>query len=211
MCTRFYIDISNEELQEIIAAAENTALAERFMRAGKPLSTAGEIRPTDVVPVIATAKAGRRAVFPMRWGFHIAGLHNANTISTILNARSETASEKKTFRDSWKQHRCVIPASYYFEWEHLQSPNGKSKAGRKYAIQPKGSSVTWLAGLYRMEEGFPHFVVLTRPPASEIAFIHDRMPVIFPQDSISDWIDPNADPDQIMRSALNEMIYDTAV
>lgn len=210
MCTRFFIDISDKELQEVVSAAEHSALADRFLRAGNPLRTSGEIRPTDIAPVIATAKAGRPTVFPMKWGFHIAGLHNANTISTVLNARSETASVKRTFRDSWKQHRCIIPASYYFEWEHLTSPAGRKKAGQKYAIQPKGSTLTWLAGLYRMEDGLPHFVVLTRPPAKEITFIHDRMPVIFPQAAIYNWIDPNMDPDQIIRHALNDMIYDKA-
>ena len=209
MCTRFFIDISDKELQEIVAAAENSALAEKFMRAGDPMTRSGEIYPTNVVPVIATAKAGGRAVFPMKWGFRISGMRG-DSISTILNARSETAAQKPSFRDAWRQHRCVIPASYYFEWEHFTSPDGKKKTGRKYAIQPTGSTVTWLGGLYRMEEGFPRFVVLTRPPAENIAFIHDRMPVILPAQQIGAWIDPAADPDQICGSALEDMIYEAA-
>lgn len=211
MCTRFYIDISDKELQEIVAAAESSALAKRFLRAGAPMRSSGEIRPTDVAPVIAMARSGNRTVFPMRWGFHVAGLRGADTISLILNARSETAAQKRTFRESWQQHRCVVPASYYFEWEHFLSPRGAKKIGRKYAIQPKGSSITWLCGLYRIEEGFPHFVVLTRPPAEEIAFIHDRMPVILPEDRILDWIRPGADPDQTLRYALDDMVCDKAV
>lgn len=210
MCTRFYIDISDKELQEIVTAAENTALAEKFMRAGAPLSTAGEIRPTDVAAVIATTKAGHRAVFPMRWGFHITGLRDGNTVSMLLNARLETASQKRTFSESWREHRCVIPASCYYEWAHYTSPEGKKKIGQKYAIQPRGSAATWLGGLYRMEEGFPHFVVLTRPPGESIAFIHDRMPVILPKERIDDWINPKADPDQIIRHALDDVIYDSA-
>ena len=211
MCTRFHIDISDKELQEIVAAAEGSALAEKFIRAGDPLTTSGEVRPTNVVPVIAMNKSVHRAVFPMKWGFHITGLHDSNTISMVLNARSETASQKRTFQESWRQHRCIIPASYYFEWEHFTSPDGRKKTGQKYAIQPKGAAITWLGGLYRIENGFPHFVVLTRPPARDIAFIHDRMPVILPRDLVDAWIDPAADPDEIIRHALNDMAYDKAV
>ena len=210
MCTRFYIDISDEELKEIINAVEGNPLADRFVRAGDPLTRSGEVRPTDVVPCIATAKTGKKSVFPMKWGFNIPSPKGGSGSSLLLNARSETASAKRTFRESWEHRRCIIPASYYFEWEHFTSPDGRKKTGRKYAIQPKGSAITWLGGLYRMEEGFPHFVVLTRSPAKEIEFIHDRMPVILPKTSIDQWIDPSAYPEEIIKNAVNEMIYETA-
>ena len=210
MCTRFYIDISSEELKEIINAAEGNPLTDRFTRAGDPLTTSGEVRPTNVVSCIATAKTGKKSVFPMKWGFNIPAPKGDGKVSMLLNARSETAAEKRTFRESWAQRRCIIPASYYFEWEHFTSPDGRKKTGQKYAIQPRGSAVTWLGGLYRIEEGFPHFVVLTRPPAKEIEFIHDRMPVILPQESIDHWIDPSADPREIIQSALDEMVYEMA-
>ena len=210
MCTRFYIDISDKELREIVAAAGNSALAEKFMRAGDPMTPSGEIHPTDVVPVIATARAGKQAVFPMKWGFSMKGLRGGGSISTLLNARSETAGQKQTFREAWREHRCIIPASYYFEWEHFTSPDGRKKTGQKYAIQPAGSTVTWLGGLYRIEDGFPHFVVLTRLPAADIEFIHDRMPVILPKEYIGEWINPAADPDKIVKYAMENMVYDAA-
>ena len=40
------------------------------------------------------------------------------TSSLLLNARSETAAEKPAFREDWRRHRCIVPATYYFEWEH---------------------------------------------------------------------------------------------
>lgn len=63
------------------------------------------------------------------------GLFNyPNHDSTVFNARVESAKNKPTFKDAWKSHRCIIPASYYFEWEHFKSPDGKTKIGDKYAI-----------------------------------------------------------------------------
>ena len=116
MCTRFYIEPRSEELDEIMEAAMKAGLARKFLIAGSAVLTSGEIRPTNVVPVIAPNKGGKRTVFPMRWGFRIPGR------SLVVNARTETAAVRPTFRDSWRQHRCVIPASWYFEWEHLDAP-----------------------------------------------------------------------------------------
>ena len=211
MCTRFYIDISDKELQDIVSAAEGSALTDKFLLAGDPLTTSGEIRPTNVAAVMATARSGKPAVFPMKWGFRIKGPRDGNAISLVLNARSETAALKPTFREAWTQHRCIIPASYYFEWEHLQTPEGRRKTEQKYAIQPLGSTTTWLGGLYRIEDGLPHFVILTRPPAPSIAFIHDRMPLILPKDRICQWIDPKADPSQIIRQSVEELVWDKAI
>ncbi len=125
---------------------------------------------------------------------------------SIFNARLETASEKTTFKDAWQSHRCIIPAYYYFEWEHFKSSNGKIKTGDKYAIQPTGSSATWLCGLYRIEEGYPVFVILTKEPTTEIAKIHDRMPLILPKEKINEWINPSSNPVDLIQFALSDMI-----
>ena len=55
-------------------------------------------------------------------------------------------------------------------------------------LQPKNETMTWLAGIYRMEEGLPVFTVLTREPSEGIAHIHDRMPLILPKHIIDQWI-----------------------
>ena len=86
----------------------------------------------------------------------------------------------------WEKRRCIIPASWYFEWEHLISNTGQKKTGDKYMIQPNGSSMTWLAGLYRIEDSLPVFAVLTREPTDELRRIHDRMPLILPKERIDE-------------------------
>jgi len=202
MCTRFYIEPRSEELDEIMKAAMKTGLARKFLIAGSAVLTSGEIRPTNVVPVIAPNKDGKRTVFPMRWGFRIPGR------SLVVNARTETAAVRPTFRDSWRQHRCVIPASWYFEWEHLDAPGGKTKTGDKFAIQPNGQSVTWLCGLYRIEDGFPAFTVLTREPSDDVRRIHDRMPLILPEEMTDAWISPEQKPEDIIRYAVTDLVME---
>ena len=199
MCCRYYYADHDEKLRAIAAEAGKSPLAYKFMLAATPLMTSGEIRPTNVVPVIAPGKDGQRAVFPMKWGFAIPGR------SLVFNARVETAAEKPTFREAWTRHRCIVPASWYYEWEHLVASDGRKKTGERFLIQPRDSQLTWLCGLYRIEEGLPVFTILTREPSEELRRIHDRMPLILPEEKIVDWITPGSRPEEVMRAALTEM------
>ena len=203
MCCRYYMEMS-PALRPIVEAAQRSRLYQASIeKVAKPLITEGEVFPDSLVPVIATSKSGEKAVFPMVWGFHVPGISR-----TIANARVETAAEKASFRDSWATHRCVIPASWYYEWEHTLTPSGKSKAGDKYAIMPKGGELTWLCGLYRLEDNFPHFVILTREPGESIAFIHDRMPFILPESEAEHWIDPERNPHMLLGSAITDVVFE---
>ena len=207
MCTRFYADI-DKELKPIITAAQQVSFAQQMMISlSRPRSMSGEIRPTDIAAVIAPDKNGRRTVFPMQWGFHVQGLKQP-----VVNARIEAAAEKPTFRDSWYRRRCIIPASWYFEWQHYSLPNGRKKTDDKYAIQPRDADTTWLAGLYQIEENnvfrYPTFVVLTRKPCDAVSEIHDRMPVILPESKINEWIAPDGEPDRVAKTALTDLVVE---
>ena len=46
----------------------------------------------------------------------------------------------------------------------------------------------YMAGVYRVENGKPVFSILTREPAENIDFIHNRMPVILPAEAKNDWL-----------------------
>ena len=150
MCCRYYMEMS-PELRPIVEAASRSKLyRDNIEKIAKPLITEGEVFPDSLVPVIASSKTGEKTVFPMIWGFHVEGIGRV-----IINARSESAAEKPTFRDSWAMHRCIVPASWYYEWEHIPTASGKTRTGDKYAIMPNGGKLTCLCGLYRIENGFP--------------------------------------------------------
>lgn len=205
MCTRFYAD-TDEELKPFVDDARRASFAQQMMtRLSRPLTMSGEIRPTDIAAVIARSRNGGRAVFPMQWGFRVKGLS-----SPVVNARIESAASKPMFSDPWLHRRCVIPASWYFEWQHLQPVGGKVITGDKYAIQPRGADVVWLAGLYRFEESekfrYPAFVVLTKSPVGTVKDIHDRMPVMLPESVIDDWISPDGRPEEIAKKALTDLV-----
>lgn len=192
MCGRYFIvgDDLPEELERIL---------EELNRKNTPknLKTSGEIFPSDVVPVLANSRRQDVQPFAMRWGYSFPGGR------PVINARAETAAEKPLFRDGMRQRRCLIPASSYFEWERRDGQK------TKYAIRPAGAEMLYLAGIYHLENHdgavIPSFAILTRSAAPEIAFIHDRMPVILPPDCARDWLKVENRADEVLRRALQEM------
>ena len=198
MCSRYWTDES-PELRPIVEEMNRSPLVTRWHET-TAVKSYGEIRPTDVVPVLAPNRAGKKTVYPMKWGY--------SGKSLLINARSETAAEKPMFREDWARHRCIVPASWYFEWEHRLGNDGKKHTGDKYMIQPRNSTMTWLCGLYRIEKGLPVFAVLTREPGEEIRFIHDRMPLIMPEKLVDKWIRPDMKPEELLSCALTDMVFE---
>jgi len=195
MCGRYFMgeDDKAEELQQIIEI-----LNRKPSSLPTTLKTSGEIFPSDTVPVIANSKSLKPTPFAMEWGYTTADGNR------LINARSETASEKPTFKDGIQQRRCIIPASHYFEWEK----RGRSRI--KYAIGSSSENMIYMAGIYRMENGTPVFSILTRSPASSIEFIHNRMPVILPQQILRDWLNIKYKAEDILQYASTNVSYKVA-
>ncbi|MBR4204450.1 MAG: SOS response-associated peptidase [Clostridia bacterium] len=210
MCCRYYIDDKADEFAEYFKQAAASPLKDKMVaRLARPLRISGEISPTDMVPVLAWDKKGSIRAFPMVWGFTPEPSRRGRP---LVNARVETAAVVPSFRDAWASHRCIIPASYFFEWGPPQSEDNVrlTKAGKaRYIIQSKGTSPTWLAGLYHTETvsglTYPSFTILTRDSAGDMRAIHNRMPVILPSSFMEEWITPQKDPAKLIRYALTDL------
>lgn len=191
MCGRFYIaeDDASEDLQRIIDALN------RRYNGNHPAKVKGEIRPTDIIPVVANSPSMATGVYAMKWGYTMPDG------KPMFNARSETAATKPLFADGMRQRRCIIPATLYFEWEK----RGSQKI--KHAISPTGSDMICMAGIYRIEGNRAACSVLTRTPAACIAHIHDRMPVILPKEAAKDWLNLRYDPQEVLTAALGDMTF----
>lgn len=209
MCVRYYVE-PKSALLPLVERARRSVLAGRMIvQIGKPMRMTGEIRPTDIAAVLAPDKSGGISVFPMLWGFIV-----PESDAPIVNCRIETADHKPLWKDSWYRRRCVIPASWYYEWEHYSDVQGKTRTGRRYAVQPKSKNVTWLAGLYRFEERrgiqVPVFTVLTQETTGALRELHSRMPVVLQKEAVRDWIRPDSDPKQIAEKTEPEMVAEKA-
>ena len=155
----------------------------------------GDVNPGDIAAVIASNRKMEPQAFGMKWGYKIPDG------KLIFNARSETAGQKAMFADGMRQRRCLIPADCYYEWQK------KGKEKQKYQLAPTNANGFFLAGIYRIEQGFPVFSVLTKEPVESIAFIHNRMPVILPEEIILDWLNPQYHGQEILNAALQDMSF----
>lgn len=135
-----------------------------------------EVRPTDPAPV-----KGRKD-FLLRKHF---GIPSPRDGKPLINARSETLTEKPTFR-RLLSNRVLVPATAYFEWRK----DGKLKHRNTIAPgqgdpNPAGELALFsFAGLFDGE----HFTIITCAPPPAIAGIHDRMPVILPREAEAEWV-----------------------
>ena len=91
--------------------------------AARNLQAHCNIAPTDTVNVIKSAN-GATELVPMRWGLIPYWWKKPlKQLPTTFNARAESVVDKPMFRDAFERHRCIIPASGYYEW--VAQPDGK--------------------------------------------------------------------------------------
>lgn len=132
-----------------------------------------DVSPTDSAVTISLSSDGLFAS-KMKWGFR-----DPYHDSLVINARAETASEKQMFRESVRERRCVIPASGYYEWDPAKA---------RYRFRKDDGGLILLAGIYRSEQGEPHYTILTTQANECMKPVHDRMPVTVSPEEIRPWI-----------------------
>ncbi len=126
----------------------------------------------------------------MRWGLIPSWAADAAIGARTINARSETAASKPSFREPLQKRRCLIPADGFYEW--LRS--GKHK--QPFCFEVRDGAVFALAGLWDRWTGLDgHAVstctILTTTPNELLADVHDQMPVILAPEHYGRWIDPS--------------------
>lgn len=145
------------------------------------------IAPTQPILTIENESRNRTARL-MRWGLVPGWVKDPRDFPLLVNARSETLTEKPAFRDAVKHHRCVIPASGYYEWQR----GGPEKT--PYYISRSDGEPMAMAGLWSTWTGpdgeeIDTATVVTVPANGQIGRVHDRMPAILDGDSVEAWLD----------------------
>ena len=184
MCGRFVIDDSGDivEMRKILEKLrEHYNDTVEFQNVKR-----GEIFPSDTVPIIIPERELKIDAVPMQWG--IKGYNG----SLVINARSEGVYDKKMFKDSIVNKRCVIPSNGFFEWAKLQDKK------EKYLIKPVNSPMLYFAGIYeKLPDPFipgkeqVRFVIMTREARGTIRSLHSRMPVTVERKDILKWLNGN--------------------
>lgn len=166
MCGRYYMDDeTSKEIRTIIKQLDAKLQGDRVKR--------GDISPTNTAPILIAKEAQVQPILST-WGFP-----NFNGKGLIINARVETAFEKKMFQENLMFRRCIIPANGFYEWNRNKEKN---------YFFPPDEDILYMAGIYNMFQEENHFVILTTNAISPIADIHDRMPFILQKDQLDSWL-----------------------
>ncbi len=169
------------------------------------LPAAPRLAPTDRVPIVIQQPGTPAQLIHARWGFIPHWWNKPELPRLSFNARSEEAANKPMWRDALRATRCLIPATTWYEWQHL---HGATAAGRRPAVQkiphglqprPGADGATrgfMFAGLWSLwraredAEPMATCVILTTAASAEVEAVHDRMPVVLAPAAWRAWLDP---------------------
>ena len=166
MCGRFNVDFETEKELKKILKELNKKYPGRSPKSG-------EVFPTDTAAILVDGREEAQAELSV-WSFP-----QYTGKGVIINARSETALEKPTFRESILSRRCLIPTTGFYEWD---------KEKNKYLFESGTSPILYLAGIYKLYQGINRFVILTTAANSSMSMVHHRMPVIVEPERIQTWL-----------------------
>jgi putative SOS response-associated peptidase YedK len=185
MCGRFGLIPTPDQVAELFALAELEDFPPRY-----------NIAPTQPILMVMSGPPREpgsnlpdRKALLVRWGLWPAWAKDTKRLPLLINARSEEAAEKPAFRNAMRHRRALAPASGFFEW---QKTGPKSK--QAYWIRPKGGGIVAFGGLMETwhEPGGSEIdtgAILTTSANSDLAIIHDRMPVVIKPQDFARWLD----------------------
>ncbi|MEQ1953011.1 SOS response-associated peptidase [Mesorhizobium sp. CN2-181] len=184
MCGRFTLMATWEEVVAYMGLLDVEPFPPRY-----------NIAPTQPILIVIAGEArepgsnlpDRRALL-VRWGLIPRWAKNPKSLPLLINARSETADERGTFKAALRHRRALIPASGFYEWKTI----GREK--RPFFLKPRNGGMVAFAGLmetYADPNGseIDTGAILTTAASADIAGIHDRMPVVVHPQDFARWLD----------------------
>lgn len=204
MCGRFSLTVGPQVLQDQLDLVEVDDFPPRY-----------NIAPTQpILMIIADPPPGEgsnlpgRRALPVRWGLIPSWVKDPKDFPLLINARSETAPTKSSFRAAMRHRRALIPASGFYEWKR----DGNRKA-QPYWIRPKDGRLVVFAGLmetWHAADGseIDTGAILTTASNETIGNIHHRMPVVVDQENFAEWLDCRGreprDVEHLLRPAASD-------
>ena len=177
MCGRFALHAS----PEVVALQFGLDQAPQF-------SASYNICPGRDILVI-TSKGARHH----RWGLIPHWAKDPAIGNKLANARGESLAERPAFRDAFRQWRCLVPASGFYEWQTVV------RHKQPWHVKPADVELFGLAGIAALWNGIRSVSLITTGPNELMRPIHDRMPVIIAPEDYQAWLDPaNRDVEELM-------------
>jgi len=179
MCGRFTNKAKKEEIEKEfkVTRLDNVNFEPRY-----------NIAPSRMIDAVLELEA-ERILTRLKWGLIPYWAKDDSFASKTINARAETLTEKASFRDAFRQRRCIIPASGFYEWAKKGD-----QAKQPFYFYLKEKNVFGFAGLWEewldKESGelVETCTIITTEANARLEPVHDRMPVILKSADYDLWL-----------------------
>jgi len=185
MCGRFALTATPDQTAEFLGVTGLDEFPARYNIA----PTQPMLMALAGAPQAPGSNLPNRQSILVRWGLIPTWVKDTREFPLLINARSEGAADKASFRAAMRHRRALVPASGFYEW---QQAGGKK--GQPYWIRPKHGGLVAFAGLIETyaEPGGSEIdtgAILTVGANAGIAHIHDRMPIVIHPQNFARWLD----------------------
>jgi putative SOS response-associated peptidase YedK len=179
MCGRYTLKTDPRVIQDELGLEETPVLAARY-----------NIAPTQAAPIVTSVEP--RVITLAQWGLIPHWAPDASMGGRLINARSDTLSQKPTFREAFARRRCLVIADGFYEWQHA------GKVSQPFFIALKSNRPFALAGLWETWHSpagmdVVSFTIVTTHADAFMSKLHDRMPVFLSSDARAKWLAPTTD------------------
>ena len=183
-----------------------TDIAEEFSTSAEPnrtLPVDWNIKPTQDIYIVKNQEISIAS-----WGLIAPWSKNSNDAlrsqSQAINARSESVHEKPTFRSAFRQRRCLVPATGYYEWA---TELGRYKTKQPVFISRDDEKLLAFAGIFDRwisPEGEIRnsVAIITRDAVGDLAKVHNRMPLFLPRERWGAWMDSDVTDVEEIRTLM---------
>ena len=166
MCGRYYLEISKEDMS-FVGNIDSFEYKTNY-----------NISPQPTVPAIINNE-----LLNTTWGYFPSWLKEQDNSRPLFNSRYESLLEKKTFTSAFKNNRCLIPLSGWYEWRT------ENESRQPYFFHNKDNLQIFTAGLFwKRSNGDIETSIITREAVPPLDTIHNRSPVILDASQIESWL-----------------------
>lgn len=215
MCGRFVAMTAPQQLALMFDAELRDVDSERFV-------ANYNVAPTTQVLTLScesgddapAARVLRRA----HWGLLPSWSKDRSRAASMINARSESLTEKPSFRPLLAAHRCAVIVDGYYEWRTVGVDPTVKQPKQPYFIRSSDSTPLAVAGLWttwqdplRNHTEVRSCSLITIAPNEQLAEIHDRMPCILDGDALDEWLASPEAPLHVLQTADNDRLVAVTV
>ena len=189
MCGRFTQTFSWQTLHDLLSMTDRPVeFAPRY-----------NVAPGQKIAAVRMEGNQRRLAW-LRWGLIPGWVEDPAVRHRLINARSETASTRPSFRSAFRSRRCLIPASGFYEWRRnraVRQPYLISRVDGQPMVfaglwerwtVPRGKTLTGSLAAFAPGEDIETCTILTTAANALVAQVHNRMPVILPPEAFGVWL-----------------------